>query len=252
MTRREHLASVDVPDTKETRMAKHQRVWRELEQQHAGDTAKIDQGKGQELAEAEAEGFTQREMQEGFGIAKSYIEKLLRYYRFTCFVSQMATIVAIPPEGRFRDYWHSTKRLMGVKVPSPSQGRLPKDPEKARAALEARYAKRQAEEERIFLEIKRQVEQGNPPTKLGPPPKKAPVTKDQLSEANRQYRSNARKEVQRIITTIRPEVQEMLALCVNADHKLKWTPGLMKHHAEQLTNALKELDRLEQYFRTAR
>jgi predicted XRE-type DNA-binding protein len=77
-----------------------------------------------ELASYKAEGMTQQEIAEIFGVTQQRVNQLLRYYQFSNYLIQTTGAVTIT-ERRFRAY-------SSTLAPSKStQGGIPKDPESA-------------------------------------------------------------------------------------------------------------------------
>ena len=184
------------------------------------------------LVEAKTDGVTQEEIAETLGVTYAYITCLLRYHRF-----ELTTVNSIP-EGRFRAYWQAT-----FTGDAPRLGKLPKDPERARAALEAFAAKRDAYERPIFTRIAAQIAAGEkPPTavtrtthRAKPNPRNSPTYQKQLA---------LRKEVQHIFHDKMNEQVDYILRMVGRYGTIKFSPDLLSVHADMLKRGMRRLTAL--------
>jgi hypothetical protein len=188
-----------VPDTKESRMARLQREWQALATQQDTRSVDSDVSRADVLAQAVADGLTQKEMAEGLQLSLPYINNLLRYHRFHSSIEDQKIT-----ESRFRQYWQQ------VRDPRAVVGR--RKPEE-----------KEAYEKIVFQAIAEMIQAGKPPLKPVKPVKRQ--TAEQL-RANVEWAKAVEKEVRTIFETeMQPTLARLQGL-LHADRATYSPPGL--------------------------
>jgi hypothetical protein len=216
-------------------------AWQTLAEHNTADTAQLktqyeatkaetalsyDVRRAKLLAQYHAQGVSEKDLAACIEVGQQYVSRLLIYGRFMAFVCNTPAGVLIP-EFRFRRYW---TQMVNLK---PFKG-TPKDS----AVIESREAARAAEEHRVFTQIIEWVQAGKPP--LARPKAVMAKTPEQLRPENRQWKSNLRKEVNRIYhTEIQPEAKALRSL-MRADRS-QWAPTVIASRADRLERGMNNL-----------